>query len=245
MYGTEEQRGGFDPDVFYYLTLYNQNYPMPAMPDRPRPGRHHARAVPRRAARRGQDARRHAAVLRHGRPGCARGHDGPRRAATTSASSCGRRRRTRRCATRRSRSSGGTGCTPARNHACPVVAAAARRRPGADRRRHRLHEDRAGAGRPVRAEPAVRSARHRRHGPQRHPRGAAPALRDRRPARRRRRAVGARMRRARSTPRRSRRRSPTTASTPTCPTRRSCKCVPPEAPRRPLLGVRRNAVHHG
>jgi pyruvate dehydrogenase E1 component len=32
MYGTEEQRGGFDPDVFYYLTLYNQNYEMPPMP---------------------------------------------------------------------------------------------------------------------------------------------------------------------------------------------------------------------
>jgi pyruvate dehydrogenase E1 component len=33
MYGTDEQRGGFDPNVFYYLTLYNQNYPMPPMPD--------------------------------------------------------------------------------------------------------------------------------------------------------------------------------------------------------------------
>jgi pyruvate dehydrogenase E1 component len=29
MYG---DNGGFDPDVFYYLTLYNENYEMPAMP---------------------------------------------------------------------------------------------------------------------------------------------------------------------------------------------------------------------
>ena len=50
---------------------------------------------------------------------------------------------------------------------------------GPDRRRDRLHGDRARAGRPVPARPHVRPARHRRHGPLRHPRGAAPALRDR------------------------------------------------------------------
>ena len=33
MYGTDEQAGGFDPDVFYYLTLYNENYKMPPMPE--------------------------------------------------------------------------------------------------------------------------------------------------------------------------------------------------------------------
>ena len=33
MYGTDDERtAGFDRDVFYYLTLYNENYPMPAMP---------------------------------------------------------------------------------------------------------------------------------------------------------------------------------------------------------------------
>ena len=33
MYGTDEERiAGFDRDVFYYLTLYNENYLMPAMP---------------------------------------------------------------------------------------------------------------------------------------------------------------------------------------------------------------------
>jgi pyruvate dehydrogenase E1 component len=33
MYGSPEQNGGWDPDVFYYLTLYNENYEMPAMPE--------------------------------------------------------------------------------------------------------------------------------------------------------------------------------------------------------------------
>jgi pyruvate dehydrogenase E1 component len=34
MFGTDEERiADVDRDVFYYLTLYNENYPMPAMPD--------------------------------------------------------------------------------------------------------------------------------------------------------------------------------------------------------------------
>jgi pyruvate dehydrogenase E1 component len=33
MYGDNPANG--DPDVFYYLTLYNENYPMPVMPDSP------------------------------------------------------------------------------------------------------------------------------------------------------------------------------------------------------------------
>ncbi len=37
MYGTPEQAGGFDPDVFYYLTLYNENYVMPELPDHVEP----------------------------------------------------------------------------------------------------------------------------------------------------------------------------------------------------------------
>ena len=131
MYGTDEQRGGFDPDVFYYLTLYNENYVMPADagPTSTRP--HIMRGLYRvRAARRGQDARRR--CCSPARP--ARLRSRPRRTSpsgTTSASSCGRRRRTRRCATRRSRSSGGTGCTPARSHASrssPSCSATTRRR---------------------------------------------------------------------------------------------------------------------
>ena len=57
MYG----EGGPDaprPDVFYYLTLYNENYPMPAMPEHVQPRRRDARVVPLVGASRG---------ARHGR----------------------------------------------------------------------------------------------------------------------------------------------------------------------------------
>ena len=78
---------------------------------------------------------------------------------------------------------------------------AAGRRAGPGRGRHRLHEDRARAGRPLRARPAVRPARHRRLRPLRHPRGAAPVLRGRRRPRRGGRAAPAWPSRARSRPR--------------------------------------------
>ena len=35
MYGHENGQNADDADVFYYLTLYNENYPMPAIPDEP------------------------------------------------------------------------------------------------------------------------------------------------------------------------------------------------------------------
>ena len=90
-------------------------------------------------------------------------------------------------------------------------------------------------------ESHVRAARHRRHGPQRHPRGAAPALRDRRRPRRGRRAQRPRREGAIDARRRSRRRSPTTASIPTCPTRPSCTQADSPAPQRwrhPLIAGR-------
>ena len=68
---------------------------------------------------------------------------------------------------------------------------AARRGRRPDRGGQRLHEGRSRADRPVRAEPPVRAARHRRDGPQRHPRGAARPLRDRHRQRRRRRPLRA------------------------------------------------------
>ena len=74
----------------------------------------------------------------------------------------------------------------ARSHA--AGRRAARRVAGPDRRRHRLHGDRPRADRPLRARPVVHAAGHRRHGPLRHPRGAAPVLRDRHRPRRRRHA---------------------------------------------------------
>ena len=56
---------------------------------------------------------------------------------------------------------------------------AARRRTRPDRRRQRLDGHRARADRPLPAGTVVQPARHRRHGPQRHARGAAPVLRGR------------------------------------------------------------------
>ena len=201
MYGD----GGPDapsPDVFYYLTLYNENYPMPPMPEHVSAERRDARAVPVVGAPRGPGRGGHAAVLRLGpgrRPG---GRRGAGRRTGTSASSCGRRRRTRRCARRRCGVERWNRLHPSQEPRVPLVAellgdgsgrCPADRQP--DRRRHRLHEDRPRADRPLRPGPPVRAARHRRDGPQRHPRGAAPPLRDRHRPRRRRRAQRPRRRR--------------------------------------------------
>ena len=214
MYGQTGGESGLDPDVFYYLTLYNENFPMPAATRRPRPGRrHHARPVPvrSRAGRRPSRRRCCSAARRTARPTRRPPHCAT---ATTSVSSCGRPRRTRRCARRRSPSSAGTACTRrnprARRWSPELLAESA----GPDRRRHRLHEDRARADRPLAARPHLHAARHRRHGPLGHTRGAAPVLRDRRGPRRRRRAVGAWPHEARSTPTSSTRRSASTTSTP-------------------------------
>ena len=130
-------------------------------------------------------------------------------------------------------SSAGTACTPASRPARPLVARLLGRRAGPDRRRHRLHEDRARADRPVPARPPVRAARHRRLGPLRHPRGAAPVLRGRRRPRRRRRACRRWPSRARSRRRSWPTPSPATASTPTRPTpRRPEPARDPGRPRR-------------
>ena len=183
---------GGDPDVFYYLALYNENYVMPAAARRPRVGqRHHARPVPVRAAHlppasrpRCCSAVRRSAPPRQPPPPCA--------TATTSASNCGRPPRTRRCAKTRWPPSAGTACTPSQPARTPMVAELLAPHCRADRGGHRLHEDRARTGRPVAARPHVHAARHRRHGSLRHPRGAAPVLRDRRGPRGRRRVGCAR-----------------------------------------------------
>ena len=99
---------------------------------------------------------------------------------TTSASSCGRPRRTRRCATRRSAVERWNRLHPGQSARTPLVTRLLADAAGPGRRRHRLHEAGARAGRPLRARPAVRAARHRRLRPLRHPRGAAPVLRGRR-----------------------------------------------------------------
>ena len=128
---------------------------------------------------------------------------GPRRprpswpSTTTSASSCGRPPRTRRCARRRSTVERWNRLHPGQPARTPLVTELLDGVAGADRRRHRLHEGRARPDRPVRGRAAVRPARHRRLRPLRHPRGAAPLLRDRRRPRRRGRARRAWPRRAR------------------------------------------------
>ena len=130
---TAEPNGGCDRDVFYYLTLYNENYEMPAMPEHVQPadvmrGLYRWSAAPADGhAGRAVDA----AVQRLGAGRGVRGGRRPRRRTTTSASSCGRPRRTRRCATRRWRPSGGTACTRARSRG------SARDRAARRQRRHR------------------------------------------------------------------------------------------------------------
>ena len=115
MYGEEPE------DVFYYLTLYNENYVMPAMPEGMPRRRDPARAVPLRrgaggARPAGDDAvQRHRARARPGRrSGC-----WPR--TTTSPPSCGAPRPTRPCGRTPCRPSGGTGCTPPRRRERPYV----------------------------------------------------------------------------------------------------------------------------
>ena len=166
-------------DVFYYLTLYNENYLMPPMPEGRR-GRHHRGPVPLGRGARGPGAPGHDPVLRH-RPG-----RGPGRAGRAGrALGRGRRavvghRRTSGCARTRWRPSAGTGCTPPSRPArrwspsCsgaeggPVVAVTDFMKAVPDQ-----------VARWV--PPAVRAARHRRLRPLRHPRAAAPVLRGRQP----------------------------------------------------------------
>ena len=149
--GMNRMFGGGPPeatDVFYYITLYNENYEMPPMPDTPRPRRGDRRRplqvgdAPVRSVDSGDPA-----VLRVRRT-AAREAAANSPSTTTSAPSCGRPRRTSRCAKRRWRPSVGTGCTRRRSlgflgwrrssASCAVRCGGVR-----------LHEDRA------RADPAV------------------------------------------------------------------------------------------
>ena len=207
-------------DVFYYLTLYNENYPMPPMPERPCDrGRSCAGLYRWPAAPDGPPTRATVAVLRLGAAAppaqaaaeLAEHYDvGVELWSATSYKAL------------REEALGGRALEPpaprpgaagaARDPSCSADVA------GPDRGRHRLHEDRARAGRPLRARPPVRAARHRRLW----------AARDTREALRRFFEVDAGhvvvavlarpgRRRARSSPRRWPTPSPATASTPTAP----------------------------
>ena len=62
-----------DTDVFYYLTIYNENYEQPPAPDGPRRRRAAAGPVPLRRRPRGSLDPGHAAVQRFGAGGGATG----------------------------------------------------------------------------------------------------------------------------------------------------------------------------
>ena len=161
-HGIRRMYGPSPEDVFYYLTLYNENHPMPA-DARPRRHRGRDRAGPVPLGRRPRRGRR----------------SGPRSCSRVRPTSPpARRRPTGRALRRRRRAVVGhvvqvaarrgprrravEPAAPGRvgPHAARHAAAGRRRR--ARRGRHRLHEDRARAGRPVRPRPPVHPARHRR-----------------------------------------------------------------------------------
>ena len=86
------------PDVFYYLTLYNENYPMPAMPEHVQPS-DVMRGLYRWSERPEGPAR--AVTLLFSGTAQAPPWRPPAGDELGRAPSCGRRRRTRRCARRR------------------------------------------------------------------------------------------------------------------------------------------------
>ncbi len=115
--GIERMYGENAEDVFYYLTLYNENYSMPRDATGRR-GRDRARAstgTPRRPSR-----RRTARSCWRAAPRCSRRSRRSSCSPTSSTSppTCGARRATSCCARTRSRSSAGTVCIPRSRHAC-------------------------------------------------------------------------------------------------------------------------------
>ena len=188
MYGPDSPED--ERDVFYYLALYNENYVMPPMPEGNVDeittaiveGLYKWQAAPEEPTHRAtilfsgsaQGAAREAVgeLAEH--------YDVGRRAVVGDELQAAARGRP-----------GHRALEPAAPRAAGADAPRRRapaRRPGPDRRRLRLHGDGPRADRPLPARPLVHAARHRRHGPLRHPRGAAPVLRDRRRPRGRRHA---------------------------------------------------------
>ena len=142
-------------DVFYYLTLYNENYVMPAEPEGVDRRRHRRGPLPVGAGAR--RARAHRATILFSRHGPGRG---PRRRRTSWPSSYGVGAELW-CATSLQAPARGGARGRALEPAAPEPSRRARRsvtellgrRAGPDRRRHRLHEGGARPGRPVGARP--------------------------------------------------------------------------------------------
>ena len=180
-------------DRFYYLTLYNENYAMPADAGRRSSRRHSARAFT--ASKRAEKGKAQGAAVRQ-RP------DPERSAAAQqilaekydvaadvwSVTSYNELRREALRVERWNR------LHPDRPAQKPYIAAGAGGRRRSDRRRHRLHEGGADQIAPWLPGPHG-NAGHRRLRPQRQPRIPAPALRNQRRIDRRRGAVAPRARR--------------------------------------------------
>ena len=165
MYGEGES-------VFYYLTVMNEAYEMPAMPDGPGVREGIVKGLYKCAAAPSGKGKLRAQLLGQRRhpPGSAQGADDPQREVRRS------RRRVERDELRRALSRGPR--SRALEHAASgreaegaVRHAALRGHRGPDRRRVRLPQGAAGPDRSL-AAPAARVARHRRVRPQREPRGA-------------------------------------------------------------------------
>ena len=211
-HGIERMYGPEPDDCFYYLTLYNENHPMPGMPagveDGIVRGLYRYRAAPEERSHRAQilasgtmmQAALEAQQL------LASEHD----VAADVWSATGYKQLRDDALERRALEP----AAPERRAAHSVRHRAAAGGAGPDRRGDRLPEVGAGPGGAVRAA-AVHPARHRRLRLLRHPRGAAPALRGGRAAHRR-----GDPRRARAAGATSRARSWRTRSAPTASTRR-------------------------
>ena len=153
MYGPEPE------DCFYYLTLYNENYVQPPMPEGVEDGIVRGMYLLPPAAEGARAPRADPRERPDGAAG-ARSAADARRAPRRRAPTCGAFPAGSSCATTRSSASGGTGCTRPSRRARRTSPSSCQRRK-ARRRGHRLGAGRARRDRPLRA-PAVRGARHRR-----------------------------------------------------------------------------------
>ncbi len=169
--------------IFYYLTVMNEQYAMPAMPEGARDGILKGMYRFKPADEPEGQAQGAAARQRRDPERGARGAEAAREVRR-------RRRRLERDQLPASSiatatpASAGTCCIPAETPKVPYVTQCLKDAPGVIRRRVRLPEGAAGLDRPLDAAPDAR-ARHRRLRPQRRPRVAARVLRSRRAVRRR------------------------------------------------------------
>ena len=196
MYGA--RRAGDESDVFYYLTLYNENYLMPARPDGVHRRGHPRGPLPVGAAARRASSRAATILFSGSAQGAAREaqaalaeHYGVG-AELWSATSYKRLREDALSVERWNRLHPGQPARTRRRSPAswptspgPIVAVTDFMKAVPDQ-----------IARFVPGRPRLRAARHRRLRPLRHPRGAAPVLRDRRRPRRGRRAGRAGRRRA-------------------------------------------------